>query len=141
MKLSAHIALAFDGQCEAAFTLYERCFDGMITFMLTWGSSPMAAEAPTGWDAKIFHATLKVGDSVITGSDQPPGRYERPQGFSIILQMDDVVAAERVFQALTDGSRSDMPLQETFWAARFGVLTDRFGIPWTINCEKAESAP
>lgn len=101
----------------------------------------MAAEAPTGWDEKIYHAALKVGDSVITGSDQPPGRYERPQGFSIILQMDDAVAAARVFQALADSGRIDMPLQETFWAVRFGVLTDRFGIPWTINCEKAESAP
>ena len=140
MKLNAHIALAFDGQCEAAFRLYERSFDGTITFMLTWGHSPMSADAPAGWDAKIFHATIKVGDSVITGSDQPPDRYERPKGFSIILQMDDPAAAERVFQALAESSRVDMPLQETFWACRFGVLTDRFGIPWTINCENAEAA-
>jgi PhnB protein len=141
MKLNAHIALAFDGQCEAAFRLYERCFEGTITFMLTWGNSPMSADAPAGWDAKIFHATLKVGDSVITGSDQPPGRYDRPKGFSIILQMDDPDLAERVFQTLAESSRLEMPLQETFWAYRFAVLTDRFGIPWTINCGDGGAPP
>jgi PhnB protein len=135
MKLSPHISLAFNGQCEAAFRSYERCLNGTIAYMLTWGDSPMAADAPPGWEAKIFHATLKVGDTVITGADPTPDRYEQPRGFSIILDMDDPAAAENVYRALAENATIQMPLQKTFWASRFGALIDRFGIPWAVNCE------
>jgi PhnB protein len=77
-----------------------------------------------------------VGDGTIFGGDVPPGRYEPPKGFSIVLQMDDPAAAERVFDALAENGRIEMPLQETFWASRFGSVVDQFGIPWAINCEK-----
>ncbi|PYQ79487.1 MAG: VOC family protein [Acidobacteria bacterium] len=137
MKLNPQISLAFNGQCEAAFGCYEQCLNGTIAFMLTWGNSPMAGEAPPGWDAKIYHATLKIGDTVVMGGDLPPNRYEQPKGFSLVLQMDDSVAAERAFQALAENGRIEMPLQETFWASRFGALVDQFGIPWSINCERA----
>jgi PhnB protein len=136
VKLHPHLALAFNGQCEAAFKLYEQCFNGTIVFMLTWGNSPMAAEAPKGWESKIYHATLKIGDAVIAGGDVAPDRYATPKGFSVIVDMDDPALAERAFQALSDQGTVDMPLQETFWAARFGAVTDRFGVPWSINCEK-----
>jgi PhnB protein len=142
MKLNPHISLAFNGQCEAAFRLYAECLSGTIAFMLTWGQSPMSAEAPPGWDAKIYHATLHIGETVMTGGDLPPDRYEQPKGFSIVLQMDDPLAAERIFHALAAEGRIEMPLQETFWASRFGAVVDRFGIPWSINCERAaEPAP
>jgi PhnB protein len=113
MKLIPQLSLAFGGQCEAAFTLYERCLNGTIAFMLRWGESPAAAQAPPGWAAKIYHATLKIGDTAILGGDVPPERYEPPRGFEVVLQMDDAVAAERVFQV------------------------DQFGIRWSINCERA----
>jgi PhnB protein len=135
MKLTPRISLSFDGHCEAAFKLYEKCMNGTITFMLTWGDSPMAAQAPPGWGTKINHATLNVGDTAISGSDALPGQYEPPQGFSIILQMEDADAAERVFQALAEHGTVGMPLQKTFWARRFGSVVDQFGIPWAINCE------
>ena len=105
MKLIPQISLAFDGQCEPAFRFYERCLSGSITFMQTWGESPMAAQAPQGWSGKIAHATLKVGDTALLGSDVPAGVYKKPQGFSIILQMDDAAAAERVFNALAEKAR------------------------------------
>jgi PhnB protein len=136
MKLNPQISLPFDGRCEAAFRFYEQCLNGRIAFMLKWGDSPMAADAPPGWEAKIAHATLLIGDAGFAGSDVPPDRYEQPRGFQILLNMDDAVAGERIFQALAEGGRIEMPLQETFWASRFGVLDDRFGIPWSINCEK-----
>jgi PhnB protein len=135
MKVNPTISLAFDGRCEAALRLYERCFNGTISFMLTYGDAPNTP-APPGWDAKIYHATLQVGDGTIFGGDVPPGRYEPPKGFSIVLQMDDPAAAERVFDALAENGRIEMPLQETFWASRFGSVVDQFGIPWAINCEK-----
>ena len=135
MKLNLQISLAFDGQCEAAFRFYERCLNGTMTYMLTWGDSQAATEAPPGWAAKIYHATLKIGDTAISGGDLPPNRYERPKGFSLLLGMDDPVAAERVFQALGENGSIEMPLQKTFWASRFGVLVDQFGISLSINCE------
>ena len=95
MKLDPHISLGFNGQCEAAFRVYERCLDGTIAFMVTWGDSPAAAEAPPGWEAKIYHATLRVGDIALAGGDLPPDRYEPPKGFQILLNMDDPIAAER----------------------------------------------
>jgi PhnB protein len=140
MKLTPQINLAFKGQCEAAFRFYEQYLSGTITFMLAWGNSPMAADAPPGWDAKICHATLRIGDTAITGSDVPPDRYEQPTGFEISLAMNDPVEAERVFAALAENGTIKMPLQETFWARRFGVLVDQFGIPWSINCERPPSS-
>ena len=135
MKLNPHISLAFNGQCEAAFRFYEQCLNGTISYMLTWGASPMAADAPPGWEGKIAHATLEIGDVGFAGSDVPPDRYEQPQGFQILLNMDDAVAAERIFQALAEDGTVVTPFQATFWASGFGVLVDRFGIPWSINCE------
>jgi PhnB protein len=135
MKLQPHLSLVFNGRCEAAYRLYERCLNGTLAFALTWGDSPARADAPPGWDAKIYHATLKVGDTVISGGDVPPERYEEPKGFSVVLEMDDPLAAERIFEGLAEHARIHMPLQKTFWASRFGVLTDQFGIPWSINCE------
>ena len=137
MKLSPHISLAFNGQCEAAFRLYEQCLKGTLSYMLTWGESPMAGGAPPDWNSKIAHATLQIGAFCIAGSDVLPDQYEKPRGFQILLNMDDTAAAERIFEALADDATITMPLQETFWAARFGVLVDRFGIPWSVNCEKA----
>jgi len=140
MKLHPQISLAFNGQCEAAFRLYEKCFNSTISFMITWGKSPAAADAPPEWGEKIYHATLKIGDTAITGGDLPPGRYDKPKGFSVVLQMDDPAAADRIYHALSEHGTIQMSLQETFWAARFAAFDDQFGIPWTINCEKAEES-
>ena len=135
MKLNAHFSLSFNGQCEAAFKSYEQCLNGTIAFMLKWGDSPAATDVPSSWHAKIYHATLEVAGAVIMGSDMPSDRYDEPRGFELVLQMDDPIAAERMFRALAEGGTIKTPLQETFWASRFGVLVDRFRIPWSINCE------
>jgi PhnB protein len=128
--------LMFDGQCEAAFKFYERCLGGNIAALLTYGESPMAAQMPSEERGKIMHARLVVGDKVLMGGDAPQGHYEKPQGFTVTLGIDDPGEAERVFDALAEGGSVRMPLQETFWALRFGMLVDRFGTPWMINCER-----
>ena len=69
------------------------------------------------------------------GFDAPPGRYEAPKGFSVSIGIADPVEAERIFHALAENGTVRMPIQKTFWSARFGMLVDRFGIPWMINCE------
>ena len=70
-------------------------------------------------------------------SDAPPDRYEKPQGFSVSLNVNAPAEAERIFHALAENGKVQMPLEQTFWAIRFGMLVDRFGIPWMINCEQA----
>jgi len=128
--------LSFNGQCEEAFKFYEKHLGGKISFMMTYGDSPMADQAPPEWKKKIMHVTLALDDQVLQGSDAPPGQYQKPQGITLSLGMDDAAEADRVFRALEDKGVVGMPLQETFWALRFGVVTDQFGTPWMINCEK-----
>ena len=128
--------LTFDGQCEAAFKLYEQCFGGKITLMMTYEETPMDLQTPPDWRKKIGHATFTHADFLLSGCDAQPGQYQKPQGFSLQLNLSDPVEAERIFNALAENGTVQMPLAETFWAFRFGVLADQFGIPWLINCEK-----
>ena len=130
--------LMFDGRCEAAFAFYAQCLGGEIVAMITNGESPVADQVPSERHDKILHARLVLGDQVLMGSDAPPEHHEEPQGFSVTLGVDDPVEAERIFGALAEDGTVRMPLQETFWAVRFGMLVDRFGIPWMVNCERAK---
>jgi PhnB protein len=129
--------LIFDGQCEAAFKFYEQCLGGKIEAMITNGNSPIVDQVPVERHNQILHARLVVGDQVLMGSDSPPEHYEKPQGFSVSLNIDAPAEAERIFNALAEKGTVRLPLQETFWAARFGMLVDQFGTPWMINSEKA----
>jgi PhnB protein len=132
MKLNPY--LSFNDECEAAFKFYEQCLGGKIDSMMTYGDSPMAEQTPPEKLDKIMHVSLIVGDTVLMGSDAPPQMFEKPQGFSVSLVFDDPVEAERIFNALAEHGIVQMPIQETFWAARFGMVVDRFGTPWMINC-------
>ena len=96
----------------------------------------MAKDTPPDRLNKILHARFVVGDKTIMGSDAPPERYDEPKGFSVSLGIDTPEEAERIFAALSEKAKVHMPIAETFWAHRFGMLTDQFGIPWMINCEK-----
>jgi PhnB protein len=127
--------LSFRGDCEAAFTLYARAFGGAIVTMLTYAASPQGDTVPPDWRGKIFHATLRVGDGALMGGDPLPEQYQPMQGVQLTVGLADPAEAERVFQALAENGTVNIPLQKTFWADRFGVVVDRFGIPWIINCE------
>jgi PhnB protein len=126
--------LTFNGQCEAAFKFYEQCLGGKIQTMMTWGESPMAHNMPTELRDKIMHVSLIVGQAALLGSDTPPDRYAEPRGFSVAIQIDDTADAERIFRSLAESGQVTMPLEKTFWAERFGMVVDRFGIPWMVNC-------
>lgn len=127
----------FNGQCEEAFKFYEQCFGGRIQTMMTWGDSPMADQVSTEWRDKIVHATLIVGETSLLGNDAPPDSYEAPKGISVTIHIKDVSEAERVFKALAENGTVQMPFEQTFWSAGFGMCVDRFGIPWMINTEQA----
>lgn len=134
MKINAY--LTFDGQCEAAFTFYAQCLGGTLEAMFTFGDTPAAGDVPEGLRDKIMHARLVVGDQVLMASDNHPVHpYEGIKGCSVSLNVDSIAEAERIFSALGEQGRVEMPLQQTFWAVRFGMLVDRFGVPWMINCE------
>jgi PhnB protein len=133
MQLNAY--LVFNGQCEAAFKFYEKVLGGKILGMFTHAGTPAAEHVPPEWLNKIMHVTLKVGDSVLMGSDAPPDRYKKPEGFTVNIALNDVAEAERIFHALAENGTVGMPIQQTFWAERWGMLTDRYGIPWMVNCE------
>ena len=128
--------LAFDGTCAQAFRFYEQALGGKIVMMMTVGESPMAAQATPETKNQIMHAALQVGGVTIMGADAPSGMFSKPQGFSVSLGIDDEAEAERVFGNLSEGATIEMPLQETFWAKKFGMLIDKFGIPWMVNCAK-----
>ena len=129
--------LLFNGQCETAFKFYEQCLGGKTVFKMTYGDSPMSDKTPSAWRGKILHATMMVEDQVLNGADAPPDRYDVSKGFSVILGIKEPEEAERIFNTLAEKGTVDMPLQQTFWAERFGRVVDQFGIPWMINCEKA----
>lgn len=138
MKLSTH--LNFNGNCEEAMKFYEKTFGGNINFKMTWGESPMGGQVGPEWQGKIMHMSLMVGSTTLAGADSPPERFEKAQGIVISISVDTPEDADRVFSALNEGGSITMPITETFWARRFGMAIDRFGIPWMVNCEKPMSA-
>ena len=131
--------LHFDGRCAAAFEFYEERLGAKLEFALTWGDSPMADQAPPEWGGKILHARLRIGDTELVGGDIPHGQHQEPRGFSILLGIDDPEEAGRTFAALAEGGTVKVPIHETFWAVRYGMVVDRFGIPWEVNCEQPQS--
>jgi PhnB protein len=129
--------LNFNGQCAEAFRFYEQVFGGKIEMMMTHGESPMAGQVPPDWQDKVMHIRLSVGGQALLGSDSPPEYYQKPQGFYVTLGIDAPADAERIYKALSEDGTVVMPFEKTFWAAGgFGMLVDRFGIPWMVNCEK-----
>jgi len=129
--------LSFKGDCEEAFRFYERLLGGRVGELFRYGGSPMEGEVQPGWSDKIMHGTVSIGDQTLMGADMVPGHYEEPKGFSLSLHLKSPAEGERIFHELASGGRVVVPLARTFWAALFGMLIDRFGVPWTINCEEA----
>ncbi|HUB66532.1 MAG TPA: VOC family protein [Candidatus Methylacidiphilales bacterium] len=128
--------LNFNGNCEEALKFYEKALPAKIVVSMTYGGSPMAKQMPPEVHNKIMHARLDVKGQTIMASDAMCDHYEKPTGFNITLNTDDPAEAERLFKALSEKGNICMKLEETFWAQRFGMLVDQFGIPWMINCEK-----
>src|SRR5436190_6569819 len=116
--------LNYNGQCEAAFKFYEQCFGAKLGAMFRYAGTPMLEQAPPGWEDKVMHANVTIGDQLLQGGDVAPEQYEEPKGFSLSIQLSDTSEAERIFQMLAKEGKVLMPLEKTFWAARFGVVVD-----------------
>ncbi len=132
--MKMHAYLMFDGQCEAAFKRYAEIFGGNLE-MMRYADSPEDMEVPAEYQQRVMHVCLAVGDQLLMASDNlPQYPYEGIKGCSVSLQVDNVPEAERLYEALSAGGSVQMELQATFWATRFAMLTDRFGVSWMINC-------
>ena len=117
---------------------------GLVLIALTARGAEVAGESKDAVERLRQHLALgtdqrpAIGDQVLMGADMLPEQYEKPQGFSLSLQIQSTTQAERIFQLLAEEGTVMMALEKTFWAARFGVLVDRFGIRWQINCEGSD---
>jgi PhnB protein len=138
MQTSTH--LHFNGNCREAFDFYARTFGGKIVFSMTYGESPAAEKTSAEARNKIIHARIDFGGQFLLGADTPGEHYHTPQGFNVMAAVEQPAEAERIFATLADGGTVTMPVQETFWAHRFGMVTDRFGTPWMVNCAKPPEA-
>jgi PhnB protein len=127
--------LRFNGNCEEAFELYAKLGGGKVEMLQRFEDSPAQDQVPPALRKQVLHARLQLGDQVIMGSDAPPGRYQKPDGFSVSLTIDTPAEAERVFKGLSEGGEIMMPMAETFFAKRFAMFTDRFGTPWMVLCQ------
>lgn len=133
--MKIHTYLTFDGQCEAAFSYYAECLGGSLELM-RMGESPEAGNVSEQFHDRVMHVCLTVGDQLLMASDTFPGMpYEGIKGSSVSLQVENVPEAERLYKALSEGGSVQMELQATFWATRFAMFTDRFGVGWMINCD------
>lgn len=130
--------LSFDGRCREAFDFYAKVLDGEIKDMITHGETPAGEHVSPGWQDKIINAYLVADGAELMGADSPPEMGDaRMQGFSVSIHIDDEDRATRVFDALSEGGTVLMPLEATFWAKKFGMVTDRYGTPWMVNCAPA----
>lgn len=132
--------LHFNGQCREAFEFYEQLLGGKIVAIMTYGELPDAQETPPEQRDAVLHVRLVVDGKVIMGSDRPPHLYTETKGMYVALGIDDLAEAERVYHALAEGGTVELPIQPTFWAPRFGMVVDRFGIPWMISAGQQDGS-
>ena len=129
--------LSFDGNCADAMRFYEKVLGGKIKVMMSGGQSPMASHIPKEHADRIMNAQLELpGGYLLFGGDcQTHIPYEGIKGVTIVLNYDTVEEAEAIFDSLAEGGQITMPFSPTFWAKKFGMLVDKFGVPWIINGE------
>jgi len=136
--MKMHTYVNFAGRCAEAFRFYETHLGGRIGMMMTHGQAPVQTGARPEWKDAVLHARISVGGTELMGADIPTAQPMRSAYLS--LSVDSDAEAERIFSALSDGGEVFMPLQDTFFASRFGQLRDRFGINWMIMHERPRPA-
>jgi PhnB protein len=130
MKL--HTYLNFGGNCEEAFRFYEKNLGGKIEMMMRYADQPDPKNVPPGTEKYVLYVNMTIGETQLMGSDVPPDRFQPMRSVYLSLAVDSSKEAERIFQLLTEGGEVFMPMAETFFALRFGMLRDRFGTSWMI---------
>ena len=136
MKLIPY--LTFNGDATEAFERYAEIFGGEFTYRLTFGESPFASKMPPETHDKVMNGRLRIGDNMLMASDNHQGNYAPPSGVSLCVSVKELDEAKRIFKELSEGGEVRMPFEKTFWAVGFGMVVDRFGISWMVNCEQSQ---
>ena len=124
--------LFFDGRCDEALEYYQRALGAEVTMRMRFKDSPDPGACPSNAEDKVMHASFRVGDTTVLASDGRCQGQPSFQGFALSLTVSDEATAERLFGALADGGQVQAPLAKTFFSARFGMVADRFGVPWMV---------
>jgi PhnB protein len=134
MKIEPY--LFFNGRCEEAIDFYKQALDAQVAMLMRISESPQAHPAgllPPDSGNKIMHAALQIGDTSVMMSDGMCSGQLNFKGITLSLGVGDAAQAQRFFSALSQGGTVNMPLDKTFYASQFGMVTDRFGVPWMVN--------
>lgn len=126
--------LFFHGRADEAIAFYQHAVGAQLGALMRFEEAPGPSPVPDGWLDKVMHASLQIGETEVFLSDGRGEHNTAFNGFSLHLTLRSVVAAEQAFAALAEEGRVEMPLEKTFWAQRFGMLTDRFGVGWMVSC-------
>ena len=135
--MESHPYLTFEGRCEEAIDFYKRALGAEVTMMMRFKESPDQSMTAPGSENKIMHSSFQIGNSTIMASDGRCQGKPNFQGFALTLSAKNTSDFERYFKALSDGGQVQMPLTKTFFSPSFGMLADRFGVPWMIMAEQA----
>ena len=134
MKVQAYIT--FGGRCEEALEFYKKSIGAEVTGLMRWKESPDAAmKPPPGFEEKIMNAAFRIGETQLMADDGMGPKQAEFKGMSLVIEVADDAEAKRVFTALGEDGSVQMPLAKTFWTSSFGMLTDKFGVPWMVNVE------
>ena len=126
--------LFFGGRCEEAMEFYRKALAAELVMQARFNEAPEKHPGlPECFEDKIMHATLRIGDTLLMASDGMCDGKASFEGFSLSITVPDVAEAERVFAALSEGGLVTMPLEQTFWAPKYGMLQDRFGVSWMVS--------
>jgi PhnB protein len=134
--MNLHTYLNYGGNCAEAFRFYQEHLGGKISMMMTHAQQPGANNIGPGWKDAILYARITVAGTDIMASDVPPDRFQPMRSVYLSLSLDSSEEAERIYALLSNGGEIFMPMEETFFAFRFGTLRDKFGTSWMILHEK-----
>ena len=124
--------LFFDGRCEEALEFYKSALGAKVEMLMRFKDNPEPQANPTGAEDKVMHTSFRIGETTVMASDGRCLGKPSFQGFALSLTAANDAEAERLFAALADGGKVQMPLAQTFFSSRFGMVADRFGVPWMV---------
>ena len=138
MKVQAYIT--FGGRCEEALEFYKKSIGAEIIDVMRWKESPdKDLKGPPGYEEKVMNASFRIGETELMADDGMGAATVQFKGMTLAIEVADDAEAKRVFTALGEGGVVTMPLAKTFWTSSFGMLADKFGVPWMVNVAASKS--
>ena len=138
MKVQA--CITFSGRCEEALAFYKKAVGAEVTGLMRWKESPdKDMKGSPGFEEKIMNAAFRIGETQLMADDGMGDKTAEFKGMTLAIEVADDAEAKHVFTALGEGGKVTMPLMKTFWTSSFGMLTDKFGVPWMVNVAAAKA--